>query len=385
MNNASGMTSGPSSTIRGAYARRLIDTTFIPGGLRARVALIPYLDLGDERHPIIVSAEPLRKQMLTTNTPNRPPENTDALLTRIDSDSPLAADALLEVQALAPRIVRVRLGSEDSLAQSRDFGMIVPGALEALTPLAIDARQGSTSDIAVALGDITLCLRRDPLAINIACTELPAATDEALAIFRRYAKLRTCLNPYLYATAWEAHAHGWPMLRPLVLEFPGDPIAAQIDDAYLLGARLLVAPVFSESRAPVARNLYLPAGEWIDFWTGERIAGGAYITRVCELDTIPLYVRAGTILPLGPQRPYIGDEIPDELTVDVYTGAEGMAQVVWDASGNASRLRLQRSRGGWKLDIGGDRVVTWSVRWHTGAGIVETGPSRAASASFRYA
>ncbi len=78
-----------------------------------------------------------------------------------------------------------------------------------------------------------------------------------------------------------------------------------------LGARLPVAPVFSESRAPVARNFYPPAGEWFDFWTGERIARGAYITRVCELDTIPLYVRAGTILPLGPEHPFIGDEILD--------------------------------------------------------------------------
>jgi len=148
---------------------------------------------------------------------------------------------------------------------------------------------------------------------------------------------------------------------------------------------MLVAPVFSESRKPVARNLYLPAGEWFDFWTGERVTGGAYVTRVCELDTIPLYVRVGTILPLGPERPFIDDEIPDELTVDVYTGGEGMAQVVWDAGGNASTLHLQHSRGGWKLDVEGDRVVTWSVRWHTGTGIVEAESKRVASASFLYA
>jgi alpha-D-xyloside xylohydrolase len=209
--------------------------------------------------------------------------------------------------------------------------------------------------------------------------------DEALAIFRRYARLRSRLNPYLYATAWEAHAHGWPMLRPLLLEFPDDPIAAQVDDAYLLGARLLVAPIFSESRTPVARNLYLPTGAWFDFWTDERIAGGAYITRICELDTIPLFVRAGTILPLGPERPFIGDEVPDELTVEVYTGAEGTAQVVWDVDGDATRLNLQRSGDGWKLDIEGKRVVTWSVRWHTETGIVEGESRRVASASFRYA
>ena len=156
------------------------------------------------------------------------------------------------------------------------------------------------------------------------------------------------------------------------------------DDAYLLGADLLVAPIFSESCEPVARRLYLPAGEWVDFWTDERISGGRYITRTSALDTIPVYVRTGTILPVAPERSFIGDEVPDELTVDVYTGAEGMARVVWDASGNASRLHLQRSRGGWQLDIEVDRIVTWSVSWHTGTGIVEAGSSRVASTSFMY-
>jgi alpha-D-xyloside xylohydrolase len=194
---------------------------------------------------------------------------------------------------------------------------------------------------------------------------------EALAIFRRYARLRTRLNPYLYTMAWETHEQGLPMLRPLVLEFPDDPIAPFIADSYLLGADLLVAPVFSESREPVMRRLYLPAGEWVDFWTDECVAGGRFITRIAPLDTTPVYVRAGAILPLGPERAFIGDAAPESLTLEVYPGAEGTARVVWDASGSATQLRLEHTRRGWQLDIAGDHVAAWRVRWHTGTGIKE--------------
>ena len=215
--------------------------------------------------------------------------------------------------------------------------------------------------------------------------------SEALAIFRRYAKLRTRLNPYLYTMAWKTHERGLPMLRPLVLEFPADPIAGQIDDAYLLGADLLVAPIFSESREPVARRLYLPAGEWVDFWTDERITGGRYITRIAALDTIPVYARAGAILPLGPERSFIGDEAPDTLTLEVYVATDGgvggvrrepePACVVWDADGTATDLYLHRVNQSWQLDITGDSITTWRVRWHTCTGIIETDLGRVASAS----
>ncbi len=205
--------------------------------------------------------------------------------------------------------------------------------------------------------------------------------DEALAVFRRYAKLRTRLNPYLYTVAWEAHERGLPMLRPLLLEFPDDPITRGIEDAYLLGADLLVAPIFSESHEPVARNLYLPAGEWVDFWTDERITGGRYVTRVSALDTIPVYVRTGTILPLGPERSFIGDALPDPLTLEVYPGTEGRARIVWDAAGATTELHLQRTDQGWQVDILGDHVVAWRVRWHTETGIKEADLGRVATAN----
>jgi len=195
--------------------------------------------------------------------------------------------------------------------------------------------------------------------------------EQALAIFRRYAKLRTRLNPYLYTMAWETHTCGLPMLRPLVLEFPADPVTGHIDDSYLLGNALLVAPIFSDSPEPVARQLYLPEGEWIDFWTEQRHIGGHYITRVSPLDIIPLYVRSGSILPLGPERSFVGDNAPDELTLEVYTGAESNARVVWDAHGKASELQLKRNGESWQLSIQGEQEANWIVRWHTPAGIHE--------------
>jgi len=203
----------------------------------------------------------------------------------------------------------------------------------------------------------------------------------ALAIFRRYAKLRTRLAPYLYTLAWEAHDAGLPMLRPLLLHYPDDPIAPLIDDCYLLGPDLLVAPVFSESPAPVARRLYLPPGVWVDFWTDEPMTGGRYITRVAPLDTIPLYVRAGALLPLGPELPYIGDEAPDTLTLDVYAGVEGSRRVVWDAAGTATNLTLRRAGLDWRLEIQGERAAHWRVRWHTGDKIVEADLGYSAAAT----
>nr|BBH92069.1 hypothetical protein KTA_02680 [Thermogemmatispora argillosa] len=196
--------------------------------------------------------------------------------------------------------------------------------------------------------------------------------EEALTIFRRYARLRLRLNPYLYSLAWEAHAYGLPMLRPLLLEFPDDPIAASIDDAYLLGSALLVAPVFSEAREPVARRLYLPAGEWVDFWSDERLEGGRYVTRLAPLELLPVYVRAGTVLPLGPERTFLSEQPPDELTLEVYPGAPGAGRVVWDASGAATELHLlPLGADGWQLQITGERQAHWSVRWHTSQGIKE--------------
>ena len=206
--------------------------------------------------------------------------------------------------------------------------------------------------------------------------------QQALDIFRRYAKLRTRLNPYLYSTAWETHEQGVPMMRPLVLEFPDDPAVATIDDSYMLGQSLLVAPVFSDSPNHVARTLYLPKGEWVNFWTDERHNGGTYITRQAALDTIPIYVRVGSILALAPERAYVGDELPDSLALEVYVGEESTSRIVWDVEGYATSLHLTRTASGWQLNIQGERTITWTVRWHTETGVREIKPETFAEGEF---
>lgn len=192
---------------------------------------------------------------------------------------------------------------------------------------------------------------------------------QAVEVFRRYARLRVRLAPYLYTTAWEAVESGLPMLRPLVLEAPDDPGAAAIDDSFMLGGSLLVAPVFSESVEPVARRLYLPAGGWCDFWSDERLTGGRWITRTAPLDLIPVYVRAGTILPLGPEAERVGEQAPTQLTLEVYPGASGATRIYWDGEAPPTRLTLAAEGGGWRLRIEGEREADWIVRWHLPQGV----------------
>jgi len=113
----------------------------------------------------------------------------------------------------------------------------------------------------------------------------------AEAINKRAIELRYELLPYIYNTMAQASETGVPALRPLFLEFPGDEQVAGIEDEFLFGTDLLVAPVLQEGA--VERDVYLPAGDWFDYWTGRRFAGNRTLHVPVTLDSIPLYVRAG--------------------------------------------------------------------------------------------
>jgi alpha-D-xyloside xylohydrolase len=127
---------------------------------------------------------------------------------------------------------------------------------------------------------------------------------EALRIFREFAQLRYRLTPYLARCGRAASEAGLPVLRPLVLEFEADLVAATVDDQYLLGADLLVAPIFSEDEPSVDRRVYLPAGaDWQDFWTGQRFSGGRYVEQSAPLDRLPVFVREHADLALLPEDP----------------------------------------------------------------------------------
>ena len=117
-------------------------------------------------------------------------------------------------------------------------------------------------------------------------------------IVRKYLELRYRLLPYTYTTARECCETGLPMMRALWLHYPDDPQAVARGDQFLWGRDLLVSPVVE--KGATVRRLYLPRGTWYDFWTEEPVEGGREIERAVDLETMPLYVRAGAIIPHGP-------------------------------------------------------------------------------------
>ncbi|MDB6115946.1 MAG: Alpha-glucosidase, partial [Lacunisphaera sp.] len=126
-------------------------------------------------------------------------------------------------------------------------------------------------------------------------------------IVRKYLKLRYRLLPFLYTTLEEAHRTGVPLFRPLLLNYQDDPNTLALDDEFMIGSDLLVAPVLHPS--VTSRLVYLPRGAWYDFWTSARLAGGTTVTANAPLDVVPLFVRAGSIIPSGPEMNFV-DEKP---------------------------------------------------------------------------
>jgi alpha-glucosidase (family GH31 glycosyl hydrolase) len=136
------------------------------------------------------------------------------------------------------------------------------------------------------------------------------------------------LMPYLYSAIRETHETGLPIMRALWLHYPDDATAVARGDEYLWGRDMLVAPVVEQGAS--VRKLYLPRGAWYDFWTEEKIAGGREVSKPVELATMPLYVRAGAIIPLGPVKQYTSEKVEGPLTLLVYPGADATCTLYED-------------------------------------------------------
>jgi alpha-D-xyloside xylohydrolase len=137
----------------------------------------------------------------------------------------------------------------------------------------------------------------------------------------KFDRLRYRLLPYIYSLAGAVTLKNDTMLRGLVMDFPNDAKARQISDQYMFGPAFLVNPV-TTYRART-RELYLPAGTtWYDFWSGDRIDGGQTINAAAPYDSMPLYIRAGSIIPFGPDIEFTNQKKPDPITLYVYTGAD---------------------------------------------------------------
>ena len=151
--------------------------------------------------------------------------------------------------------------------------------------------------------------------------EVWAYGKQAEPILAKYLRLRYQLLPYTYSAAYRSYETGAPYMRALFMDFPDDPKAVDIPDEYMYGPAFLVAPVTEQGATH--RTVYLPAGwDWYNYWTNERLHGGQTITVDAPIDTLPLFVRAGSIVPLGSE--VLSASLPQTIvSVRVYPGANG--------------------------------------------------------------
>jgi alpha-glucosidase len=191
---------------------------------------------------------------------------------------------------------------------------------------------------------------------------------ETEAICRRYIELRYRLLPYTYTLAWQAHRLGLPLMRPMVLGAGADLQVWQMGSQYFWGDDLLVAPV---TRAGATHwPVYLPEGTWYDFWTQLAYQGPCAVTVEAPLDRLPLFVREGAIVPLGPIRQFEGDVVADTISLLIYPAARGSAEL-YDDDGATTRYRdggyavtavnMTQADGSLRIDIAAPRGDPASV------------------------
>lgn len=176
--------------------------------------------------------------------------------------------------------------------------------------------------------------------------------EEAVDVLRFFTRLKCRLMPYLYRAAVIAHEQGIPMVRPMCVAFAGDPACDTLDRQYMLGESLLVAPVFTKDGTV---DYYLPAGKWTHLLDGRVVEGGRWMRDVCDFFTLPLWVREGTLLPLGGTDGRPDYDYTQNLTLRAYHLGEGesVSVEIPDTLGNtAATVTATRRDGVVSLDCG---------------------------------
>jgi alpha-D-xyloside xylohydrolase len=168
----------------------------------------------------------------------------------------------------------------------------------------------------------------------------------------KYIHLRYRFLPYIYSASWDVTANQSSLMRAFVMDFPNDKNALDINDEYMFGKSILVSPVTNamyikpnvngrdtiqveDFSSVKSKETYLPAGTgWYDFWTGEKFTGGVKVSRQTPLDIIPLYVKAGSIIPFGPSVQYAEEKKWDDLEIRIYPGTDGKFVLYEDENDN---------------------------------------------------
>jgi alpha-D-xyloside xylohydrolase len=159
--------------------------------------------------------------------------------------------------------------------------------------------------------------------------EMGGESHPAYQAHLKFDRLRYRLLPYVYSLAGSVTHEDATFMRPLVMDFRDDVRARAISDQYMFGPALLVSPVTTFKAR--MRSVYLPAGaDWYDFWTGRMLRGGQTLDAAAPYDAIPLHVKAGSILPFGPELQYTDEKTADPLTLVVYAGADGATTLYED-------------------------------------------------------
>ena len=155
----------------------------------------------------------------------------------------------------------------------------------------------------------------------------------AFDVHEKYIKLRYSLLPYIYSTSWDVSKNNGTFMRALVMDFSQDKNVWNIDNEYMFGQSFLVNPVTEKGKEE--QDVYLPGGsDWFDFWTNEKTTGGITVTKKTMIDIIPLYVKAGSIIPFGPKVQFATEKKWDNLELRIYPGADGTFTLYEDENDN---------------------------------------------------
>lgn len=184
--------------------------------------------------------------------------------------------------------------------------------------------------------------------------------EQVQGILRQYLRLRYRFLPYIYGCFWESHRTGAPILRPLLLMYEDDAEAREISDEFLFGPAVLVAPVMEP--AVRRRRVYLPAGTWYDGWTEQRYEGRQWVEVEAPLDRLPMFIRAGALIPFAPYHSFTGERTApwSPITLHYYAGDSASFDLYEDDGKTQSYLlgeyrltpiRVTESEGTWRLDI----------------------------------
>lgn len=144
----------------------------------------------------------------------------------------------------------------------------------------------------------------------------------------KFINLRYRLLPYIYSASHEVTASATSLMRPLFAEYPEDRTAYDVKDEFFFGKSILVAPI---TTADDWRYIYLPEGEWVDFWGGARISGGVNFKYYSPLDSMPIFVRQGSIIPVAPTVQYAAEKVDGNMQIRIYTGADAEYELYEDA------------------------------------------------------